>query len=221
MNKTILLGRVGSHAYGLAHEGSDEDFLGIFVAPTCEIAGLHWGREKESIVSQSPGSESNDSSLHEVGKYLRLALKVNPTVTELLWLQPDEYVTRVPISNYLIEIRESFLSEKYVRAAYRGYAFSQLEKFIAKGEFKAKHARHCLRLIHQGKALLKTGQLEVRVPDPQIYWDLLEMTDEQVLELLRNELDKFDNVLSTPLQELPDDTKAIEVLKWIRLSHLE
>lgn len=211
---TILLGRVGSHAYGLAHEASDEDFLGVFVAPTSEIAGLHWSTARETQSQSSPGNESNDSTLHEVGKYMRLALKSNPTVTELLWL--DDYIYEQPAGSALLTIRESFLSKKYVTDAYRGYAHQQLQKFITTGEWKPKHARHCLRLIHQGLGALKTGVVQVRVEDPQIYWDLAEMAPDDVVELLKRELEKFDETFSSPLRELPDDSAASGLLYTMR-----
>lgn len=227
-NEVILLGRVGSHAYGLNHAESDEDFLGVFVAPTVDIAGLHWNSARETSSQSSQGNAENDQTIHEVGKFLRLCLKSNPTVTELLWL--DDYITTddyevAPGSFYtgygreLVSIRSTLVSEQYVRAAYRGYASQQLQKF-AGGDWKPKHARHCLRLIRQGVGLIKTGQLEVRVPDPQLYWDLAEMAPDKVIEILKKEIDHFDDVVVTPLPVEPDDAAASALLRDIRMNYL-
>ena len=215
---TILLGVVGSHAYGLHREGSDYDRLGVFVAPTLEVAGLDWHSNKESIVDQGP--DGDDFAMHEVGKFCRLALKVNPTITELLWL--DEY-EKQEVAGFLLEgIRESFLSAPYVKNAYLGYARSQLDKFHH-GDFKRKHARHCLRLLRQGVELLETGQLTVKVPDPQTYFDMDEMTNGQVIEVLTNEFKSFDEkllTLTSPLPQEPDRKTVSEFLEDVRASHM-
>ncbi len=90
---TILRGIVGSTAYGLAHEGSDIDRLGMFVAPTVQFHGLHPPIGKAaSRVQTSP----SDYTEHEAGKYVSLLLGANPTVTELLWLPDDLYEVRLP-----------------------------------------------------------------------------------------------------------------------------
>ncbi|MFD7300744.1 DNA polymerase beta superfamily protein, partial [Streptomyces pharetrae] len=40
VNNILLSGVVGSTAYGLAHEDSDVDRLGVFAAPTESLHGL-------------------------------------------------------------------------------------------------------------------------------------------------------------------------------------
>lgn len=216
----ILLGRVGSHAYGLNTPESDEDFLGVFVAPTTDVAGLYWDSSAETKVDTTPGNEANDTTLHEVAKFMRLALKANPTITELLWLQNEDYVDFVRNGERLLEIRDAFLSEKYVKSAYRGYASQQLGKFVSSGQWKAKHAWHCLRLIHQGVDLLRTGELQVRVTDPEVYWSIADMKAEDVIDLLKRELDRFDETFATPLPELPNDKPARDLLADIRIAYL-
>ena len=83
----LLSGIVGSTAYGLATEDSDVDRLGVFAAPTERLVGLH--PPQPSVVSSKP-----DATFHEAGKFAALALKVNPTITELMWLPDDLYETR-------------------------------------------------------------------------------------------------------------------------------
>lgn len=102
---------------------------------------------------------------HEVGKFLSLCLKANPTVTELLWLPGYEVQTAEGVS--LVELREACLSAKDVRNAYLGYATAQL-KGAQRGKAeasRAKFGRHLYRLVHQGVSLRLTGQLELRVAD--------------------------------------------------------
>jgi len=76
----LLAGVVGSTAYGLDGPDSDVDRLGVFAAPTIAFHGLT--RPRESDVTTAP-----DQTLHEAGKFCRLALGGNPTVGELMWLK--------------------------------------------------------------------------------------------------------------------------------------
>ena len=167
LNLNVLLsGVVGSTAYGLAHSGSDRDVLGVYAAPTDQLLGLNPPRE--SFVSHRP-----DVTLHEVGKFCRLALGVNPTVTELLWLPDDVYETVTPAGRELLGLRFAFLSAGRVRAAYLGYALQQLRglpKYLAaypreREGHARKHARHLVRLVVQGFGLYATGELRVRLSD--------------------------------------------------------
>jgi predicted nucleotidyltransferase len=157
----LLAGVVGSTAYGLAHEGSDVDVLGMFAAPTEEWHGLCPPRE--SLVGTDP-----DRTFHEAGKALRLLLGSNPTVSELLWL--ERYDVRTPLGDELVGLRGSLLSERGVRDAYLGYAGQQFRKLLTRGPDvrgrAAKHARHLVRLLRQAEQLHRTGALTVRLDDP-------------------------------------------------------
>src|SRR5208282_4960906 len=94
----LLSGIVGSVAYGLDTEDSDVDRLGVFAAPTERLLSLH--PPKPSVVFCKP-----HATCHEAGKFAALALKVNPTITELMWLPDDLYETRTPLGDALIGIR--------------------------------------------------------------------------------------------------------------------
>lgn len=172
---TILRGIVGSTAYGLDHEESDIDRLGLFVAPTVKFHGLHPPIGKAaSRVQKIP----SDYTEHEAGKYVSLLLKANPNVTELLWLPDELYEVRTPEGDGLIELRMKFLSATAVRNAYLGYATQQFRKLQDRGDgtFSSdtskrteKHARHLKRLCWQGLTLYRSGYLPIKVEDPEEY----------------------------------------------------
>ena len=119
-------------------------------------------------------SSKPDATFHEAGKFAALALKVNPTITELMWL-PDRTCLRSapPLGEALIGIRSAFLSRAYVNNAYLGYATQQFKRLENRGDGSfsadtrkrtAKHARHLYRLHAQGIMLWQTGRLTVRLP---------------------------------------------------------
>jgi predicted nucleotidyltransferase len=214
---TLLRGVVGSHAYGLNHADSDVDRMEVFAAPTLEVAGLSWHSSKESRVKQGP--EGDDFSAHEVGKFLRLVLKSNPTVSELLWIPEDGYEVLTDEGRELRKLRERMTSRRAVWASYHGYAEAQLRKY-KDGFTKVKYARHALRLIEQGKRLYTEGFLHVKVQNPDRYFALADMTPEQVLELLYAELNSWTED-RTALREEPDTEFVEYVLGIIRKNHLE
>lgn len=204
---TLLKGIVGSTAYGLATPESDVDTLGVFAAPTSAFHGLT--TPQESVVTHDP-----DSTMHEAGKFVRLALNGNPSVNELLWLDKYEFITRLGAE--LVEIRDAFLSADHVRNAYIGYARQQLGKLISRGNgsFAAdiperrsqKHARHIVRLLIQGEQLYCTGEMTVKLNDPDA---VRTMAD----EILAKPIDAYDIInaaedrmisAGTPLPRTPD-----------------
>lgn len=167
----ILEGLVGSRAYGLDHAKSDTDMIGCYIKPATTFLGLRKPPPNDYTIQL----HDPDVCYHEVAKQCRLMLKCNPTAMELLWL--DNYSIRTPYGDALIGLRQNFLSRKYVRDAYWGYAESQLKRLVEKGRFggsletrREKHARHLMRLLDQGHQLYTTGSLTLRVDDPEKYF---------------------------------------------------
>jgi predicted nucleotidyltransferase len=216
----LLSGVVGSTAYGLAHQGSDIDRLGLFAAPTEELHGLRG--PKESHVTTAP-----DRTLHEAAKWCRLALGGNPTVMELVWLPEELYEVRTGLGEELIDIRTTFLSARRVRDAYLGYATQQFRKLHSRGDGSfsadtrkrtAKHARHLKRLCRQGYELYATGRLTIRVEDPESYHRFGEQVAadaEAALPLLRRYEAAFAETRSV-LPEHPDERAADAWLRRVR-----
>lgn len=220
----LLQGIVGSTAYGLNNADSDVDRLGMYAADTADFHGLHLPIEKAATkVSHDP-----DSTLHEARKYCALALGGNPTVSELMWLPADLYEVRTDLGDELIEIRGAFLSAKKTRDAYFGYATSQLHRLVDTGRFQSKmrkreskHGRHLLRLLDQGLALYSTGELPIRVADPQRYIDFGEMcagNPEAAKPALAAAEAAFDAAKS-PLPDYPDEAAVEAWLRRVRAEH--
>lgn len=225
----VLLAVVGSTAYGLAHEGSDEDHLGVYQAPTTAILGLHGA----SVMDTSHVRHEPDVALHEIGKYTRLALKANPTVLELLWA--SHYYVTSEVGEELIALRREFLATGPVRAAYAGYAVQQAHRLRERSEegregFKsrlrsrtAKHGRHCYRLLTMGRQLLATGELTLDVSDirERIFevGELAASDPHAFAALFERELADFDATPSV-LPEHPNVDAVEEFLVRARLRDL-
>lgn len=222
LSDVLLQGVVGSTAYGLNTEDSDIDYLGIFAAPTDAFFGL-------DPIQQTRVTHNPDSTLHEAGKFCRLALQCNPTVLELLWL--DRYERSQQLGMELLLSRTAFLSAKRVRDAYFGYATQQFQRLKMRGDSfssdtkkrTAKHARHMARLLFQGFVLYQTGQLPVHLMNPQWFHDFGNVVAAGGVEAAENLVaiyeEKF-NRHATALPAKPDQVLVAQWLKQVRYENL-
>ena len=151
--------QVGSVAFGLSNDDSDDDYRGIFLPP----ANRHWSlrtipEQIESLVGDC------DEVYWELEKFLRLALKANPNILETLWTPIVLQAT--PVALQLREMRTAFLS-KHVYKTYSGYVLSQFRRMKNShdktGKYKVKHAMHLIRLLHSGIGALRTGEIMIDV----------------------------------------------------------
>jgi uncharacterized protein len=210
----LLKGVVGSTAYGLAHEGSDIDKIGIFAENTRDLFLLT--PPKDTVTTTDP-----DLTMHEAAKAVKLLLNCNPTLNEILWL--PEYEECTYLGQQLVNIRQCFLSDDRVRNAYLGYATQQFRRFVSKGKFNSdispqrasKHARHLYRLVLQGHELLTTGKLTVRLENPD---ECREFGEYAVAnpEFAKLWLDGWKGEYEAP-SVLPRESKLQPVQHWINI----
>jgi predicted nucleotidyltransferase len=208
--------RVGSRAFGLATDDSDEDWRGIYLPP----ARLHWSLFK--LPEQLEFSDQTKDEVYwELEKFLKLALKANPNVLETLWtplvIQVNEIAER------LLAMRQLFLS-KYLYKTYSGYVLSQFRRmanaYVKRGTYKAKHAMHLIRLLYSGIEALCTGQIRIDVAEHreellQIRsgaWSF-EQAKAKALELDRTFQKAY---ADTRLPDQPDYQQVDQFLIWAR-----
>jgi predicted nucleotidyltransferase len=200
--------RVGSRAFGLATENSDDDRRGVFLPP----ADWNWSISKppEQVESFEPGVEEVD---WELEKFLRLALQANPNVLETLWSPDVLYADE--LGEELRGMRRCFLSRHLYRT-YSGYVLSQfrlMERGQERGKgFKPKHAMHLVRLLHSGIHAVSEGEIRVDVAEHRD--ELLAIRDgkvpfEEVRKRALDLVDAFQEAITrTTLPEKPDTIRV-------------
>lgn len=206
-----LVSLVGSHAYGLATPESDRDYRGIYLADTTAL--LRLGSPADQLEANEP-----DICCFEIEKFCRLALAANPNVLEILWAHP---VIESGVGARLRDVRQSFLSQK-VRTTYTGYAFSQMKKAVETGQGdrrRPKAIRHLFRLYEQGAELLATGELTLRLRDPERIRAYESMDDVALKREFQSIADRV-KTMTTDLPEEPDSERISELLLEIRLEQL-
>jgi len=205
----ILKGKIGSHAHGTATADSDDDFRGIVIAPKSFYLGLDHFEQYEQ--------NEPDIVYYDIQKYVQLALKANPSILELLFL--EEYELRTPYADKLIAIRDTFLSRRCAQT-YIGYAVSQLQKLrvklnpasrtekrmllVQKYGYDSKFAMHLVRLLNTCKEILSTGTLTVKRPEASY---LLEIRNGKYT------LDELEAVATKLIEEVREAEAATTIRK--------
>jgi hypothetical protein len=200
---------VGSTAYGLATESSDVDRRGFYLPP----AEFEW-----SLAGVPEQLESDQEEVYwELEKFLRLALKANPSALECLYAPVVEYST--PMAEELLAMRHVFLSRQAHRT-YNAYVLSQFKKLEQdlrnQGEVRWKHVMHLIRLLLSGVTVLREGFVPLNVDGyrdrllairgGQVPWNEVERWRLALHRELDSALD------TTKLPEYPDYERANEFL---------
>ena len=116
----------GSHAYGTAHENSDQDTRGVFMQPTRDFLAL------DSPI-QLVSDKRNDTVYYTLHRFLQLASAANPNIIELLYMPADCIQKTTPTMQHIIDQRALLITQKIVDT-HIGYANAQLKK--ARGQNK-------------------------------------------------------------------------------------
>lgn len=112
----------GSHLYGLNVETSDIDTSGVFICSPNELLGL--GFDYKEQVSD----ERHDNTWYEIGNYLKLLLKSNPTALESLFVPKNKIIGEVhPFMQTILDNKNEFITKDCFAPLF-GYAREQIRK---------------------------------------------------------------------------------------------
>ena len=170
----LIIGQIGSHAYGTNTESSDEDYMAVVLPNmSCYIGLDEWGKEgTRSVRWQDEGSDIVKYELH---KFARLMLSFNPNVVPLLYLPERCYIKVHPGGRMLIDNRRLFESKRFFDT-FNGFAKSQMHKvrdkitgklgqkrkdLIAKYGYDVKFAMHTIRILRMAIEFCVSGSMNV------------------------------------------------------------
>lgn len=118
----------GSHAYGTnikdenGNDISDTDIGGVYICPEEDLRGLRF-KYVEQVAD-----EKNDTVFYELGRWVELLLKSNPTALESLFIPEDCIVGEIhPAVKYILEHKNMFVTKECLDPVL-GYAHSQILK---------------------------------------------------------------------------------------------
>lgn len=134
----VLDTQVGSHAWGLADEASDDDRRGIFALPLPWTLGLV--APPEDLVR-----EDGSATYWAVGKAVRQALRADPNTLEMLFVESAR--PRDPIGAWILEAREAFVSIE-IHGSFGRYALGQLRR-LEQAQRLAEHRATVLEWLRE------------------------------------------------------------------------
>jgi predicted nucleotidyltransferase len=226
----ILRTVVGSGVHGIAIPGTDDhDEMGVTIEPPEQVFGLARTWEHYVFRTQPEGARSGpgdtDLVIYSLRKYLRLAVKGNPTALLPLYAQGDDVLVLTPLGEELRALTPRLLSQHAVRR-FLGFMDSQRRRLVEQGTgrtvsrpelvarhgYDVKYASHALRLAYQGREVVRDGRLTLPMPPAE---------RERVLAVKRGDVRDLGQVLAeiaavqaeveaalaagdTPLPEEPD-----------------
>jgi len=171
----ILVGQLGSKAYGTDTPESDDDFLGVAVAPMSHYTGLDKWENDGTLKIDRKELFNAEITVFELRKFLRLCLAFNPNAIPLLYLRDQDYEIKKVGGQDLIFNRNAFVS----RRAYDtmiGYAKGQ-RKSVIDGDtgklgmkrkelvktygYDVKCASHTIRILRMAIEFFRDGEFNV------------------------------------------------------------
>lgn len=170
----ILKVLVGSQAHGLADETSDFDYRAVFIEPTSEHLRIG-GKIKNTNWVEG----DNDNTAWEIGHFLQLATRCNPTILEVFHAPIVSGIVswnpeRPSSTDRLRSLFSDVWNVKDLVNSHVGYGLNQRKKFLEdKDGRKSKYASAYLRTLFQAYSLLTDGVYPVNMKDTPIYETLL------------------------------------------------
>lgn len=187
--RLVFLTEFGSRAYGTTVPDSDEDLRGIAIPPLSNMFGF--GSQFEQYQQHEP-----DLQIYDLRKFMRLAVKGNPAILEVLFTHPSSWLFAHQIGKDLVRFRDEFVSQEAVwrfqkyalsrlpeieKTAAAGAAFARNTDTIAKPPdpnpkraglivkygYDTKEAMHAVRIIRMAKEMVEGKGVVVRRPDAE------------------------------------------------------
>lgn len=205
-----FLARAGSRAYGTAHELSDYDYRGIYIPSDSEI----WSFTKE--IKQFDMSDP-DVVIHDIKKFFRLAAKCNPSIIEILFVDPSDIIYASDAGQLIYDNRYNFLSRR-AKETFLGYARAQIVKMHKNATSDFKHMMHTVRLVRMGKEILRDTKVNVRRDDAK---ELLEIrngawSEDYLLKWFKDQEAEIEEICAkSTLPESPDEEDLDRLLNSV------
>lgn len=179
-NNTIILKvLVGSRSHGLHNEDSDYDYRGVFVLPTKEILDLKNVGGKYKANDWFEGKE--DHTMYEIGHFLKLATKCNPSVLEC-FKAPNQPINEPGtgerhfsvLGDELVDLFPYVWNPIDVFNAFTGYSKNQRKKMLDKKDNReAKYACAYIRTLYNLECLLSCEDFQMDVTHNQELYNKL------------------------------------------------
>ena len=173
MRHLMVRAVVGSTAHGLAGPGSDLDVKEIYAQDTVEFFLIGGPREYKTPRASKSAEQPDqvDFAQYELGHFLHLATKSNPSVLEVMKTPTDHSVAFVSDrGQQLLDLFPYAWNSHDAWHAFRGYGMAQRRRMGQGGGDRRdrKYACAWLRSLYNACDLLTTGSFSMDVTGTKI-----------------------------------------------------
>lgn len=213
----VLSSTVGSHAYGLNHEGSDYDIKHVAIPELKHYFGCSstWSGTSST---RTQNDRKEEHTTYEITRFVSQCLNASPESLDILFTPLARPTHRIGFD--LLSIRQEFLSKK-VRHSYSGFAFSQLKKLRDKPSdpHAGKWASHAHRLITMAYEILSSGRVNVDRSsiDRELHIRLKTKWEPNMLDFIDEYVSRIDSRLDELYKDssLPHAPNKKEIDEWL------
>lgn len=178
---------MGSVAYGVSSDNSDEDIYGFcipkkdMIFPHLRGEILGFGRQIENFevwqehhIQDKETNKEHDFQIYSIVKYFSLCMECNPNMIDSLYTPSRCVLHSTAIGNMVRDNRDLFL-HKGAWHRFKGYAYSQMHKMNTKDPksgkrkelrdkfgFDVKFSYHVVRLLNECEMILTEGTLDLQ-----------------------------------------------------------
>lgn len=157
--RILLRTVVGSRLHGTVVPTSDTDVRTVYIDRTSKVLSIVQDEKPPKVAGA-------DDNTWEFGHFVRLCLKGNPSTLEVLLAEPYETSEE---GEQLRKLFPHFLSRKPVGGAFRGFAQRQRKDMFSLTSARINKAvSHYLRVCYNGRELLDTGTMTLRIIDSPV-----------------------------------------------------
>ena len=229
---------MGSNAYGVSSDNSDQDIYGFCIPPKEEVFPHlkgdieGFGRQKKRFyqwqqhhVEDADAGIMYDFQIFNIVKFFQLCMECNPNMIDSLYTPRFCVKHTTKVGELVRENRHMFLHQGAWHK-FKGYAYSQLHKMDNKnpeGKRKAlveefgydvKFAYHVVRLLDECEQILVNGDIDLQRNREQLKSIRRgEWTEKQIREWATEKEKVLEAlVLKTDLPHKPDEDKIKQFL---------
>ena len=187
-SNTVMMTIMGSQAYGVNQDDSDQDIYGVCIPPkeltfphlAGEIPGFGRQIQRFEVWSEHHVRDPNktvehDFAIYGIVKYFNLCMENNPNMIDSLFVPRNCVLHSTAIGEMIRENRKMFL-HKGAWHKFKGYAYSQASKIrnkvnssapkraaqIEEFGYDLKFAYHCVRLMNEVEQILIEHDLDLQ-----------------------------------------------------------
>lgn len=191
---TQYLTIMGSQAYAVNNDDSDQDIYGFCIPPKDvifphlrgEILGFgtqiqRFEQFQQHHVFEQDRQKEYDFNVYNIVKYFQLTMGCNPNMIDSLFTDQTCVLKETKLAQHVRDNRKSFL-HKGAWHTFKGYAYSQMHKMriknpdptskrydsIQKYGYDVKFAYHVVRLLNEVEMILVEHDLDLRRNNEQL-----------------------------------------------------